>query len=105
MNTTEKLQLIRAKCVELLAIAEKRTPGEWVCGGRYDLDYVHNQDDAFCVMSTHNALFIASCVGHAEAGWRSTIALIDHIVRHEFTGGNIESTILSAWPDQLLSSK
>jgi len=29
MTTTEHLQLIKAECERLLAIAEKRTQGEW----------------------------------------------------------------------------
>ena len=34
MTTTEQLQAIRARCVELLAIAEKRTPGKWDATGK-----------------------------------------------------------------------
>jgi len=115
MNTTEKLQAIRAKCVELLAIAEKRTYEQPRYQSWPDPPYANAREIQFLGFTMqgrvddqqgeNNFAFIASCAGHAEAGWRSTIALIDHIVRHDFTGGNIESAILSAWPDQLLSSK
>lgn len=77
MNGIEKIQAIRAKCEELLAISAKRTQGEWIAGGRYDRDYIDTGDDAFCTMHISNAAFIAACAGPAEAGWRATIAAID----------------------------
>lgn len=48
MTTTDHLQRIRSRCVELLAIDEKRTPGEWL-----NIDGI--------IMS-------ASCAGSSEAG-------------------------------------
>ena len=117
MNTTEHLERIKARCEQLLVIAERRTHGEWINGGRYDLDYVHNRDDAFCTMSTHNAAFIASCAGPAEAGWRATIAAIDDILPYlqedDATDGSSEpghkwllnkraEPITAAWPEELL---
>jgi len=71
----QHLSLIRARCVELLEIAEKRTSGEW----RQDAYYVDRDGETFIKVpgNGHDATFIASCAGAAEAGWRSTIAAID----------------------------
>ena len=96
MTTTEHLNLIRAKCVELLAIAEKRTPGEWsvvdISPSRHDVlkpsggkiasimrgfDGCHEYREA----AKPDARFIAACAGAAEAGWRSTIAAIDGLLK------------------------
>ncbi len=103
MTTTEHLARIRAKCVELLEIASKRTPGKWewkknrrgyhvlvhVCHGEAypNGDTVEKQilDDGSAGdeyspaidVTGPDARFIASCAGPAEAGWRATIAAID----------------------------
>ena len=72
MTTTEKLQAIKARCEALLETASKRTPGELISG-------VH-----FCAHSISDDIFIASCAGPAEAGWRATIAAIDECLRYPF---------------------
>lgn len=123
MTTTEHLQRIRARCVELLAIAEKRTPGEWKhrVNGVASASVLtlqpcgewHKDASAVCYgpLSEENARFIAACAGAAEAGWRSTIAAIDGLLEH--IGFTIEETdrehsqavlasILAAWPEELL---
>ena len=88
MTTTEHLQRIRDRCVELLAIAEKRTAG-------WSVEHGAVKDPM------------------AEAGWRSTIAAIDFIVRRIKWGwdgdrglsayaDSMESSIIAAWPEELL---
>lgn len=88
MKTTEHLQRIRARCVELLASAEKRTHGRSIEHGAI-------RDE------------------RAEAGWRATIAAIDFIVRRIKWGwdgdrglsayaDSMESSIIAAWPEELL---
>lgn len=114
MNTQEKLQAIRARCVELLAIAEKRTPGEWEAEGntvwRHDTE---RESSSICDTVSHahwsDAAFIASCAGPAEAGWRATIAAIDGTkeVRHHYPAehnpmlssiiNEQEEAIITAW--------
>ena len=106
MNTDqEKLQKIRAKCEKLLAIAEKRTPGEWMSAS--ETVWARNERVGG-QMETDDAAFIAACAGPAEAGWRATIAAIDgllatmkvrNLIYHEVETMN---GILSAWPDELL---
>jgi hypothetical protein len=69
----EHLKLIDAHLEHLLAIAEKRTPGEW------EVDKAVTWDKAIamqpCIFqrnawtSDEDAAFIASCAGNAEAGW------------------------------------
>lgn len=123
MTTEEHLKKIKAKCESLLAIAEKRTPGEWTlfhqqgerpgieCGdtsiviiGRED-DFaddggVRGRDD---VEAIHNAAFIASCAGTAEAGWRSTIAAIDALLEiYDQPNEQIAHDIITAWPEEIL---
>jgi hypothetical protein len=96
MTTTEHLKLIKAECERLLAIAEKRTQGEWnVCehratwtsylirGGEKQNQLAQSfnwQDKGFDINSEHNATYIAACAGRAESGWLATIAAIDGIV-------------------------
>jgi len=98
MNTEEHLNRIVAKCRELLAIAERRTPGKWhvgtngcdpESGGEPAFPGVHNDSglphggDFVCDTlgdsdtCKANAAFIANCAGPAEAGWRATIAAIE----------------------------
>ena len=101
MNTKEHLEKIKTKCQELLAIAEKRTPGEWAhwpthwAGGSMYVKYskencpwinAEGKSDIARVNpfgayandeSMANAAFIAYCAGPAEAGWRATIAAIE----------------------------
>jgi hypothetical protein len=84
MTTTEHLSRIRARCVELLEIASKRTPGEWSTHRHPDGEPIGVGGDEFCgspsvcyLNACANSDFIASCAGHAEAGWAATIAAID----------------------------
>ena len=117
MTQQEHLKHIRARCVELLEIAEKRTPGLWIAGGKYDKDYVDVGDEAFCTMHQSNAAFIASCAGAAEAGWRATIAAIDtlkpisesemcadeaHGCDHPIEASEAINSIIASWPAELL---
>lgn len=92
MNSTEKLQRIRALCIELLALAEKRTPGRWnssVPTGKWvqleqprvtGLFAVADNPTVPQVERSANSLFVASCAGAAEAGWRSTIETINDLL-------------------------
>lgn len=99
MNREEQLQRIRAKCVELLAIAEKRTQGEWLINQTQPTT-ICDGDRECTIASTrglwpkygtaeNDATFIAACAGAAEAGWRATIAAIDalqSVANTRFTG-------------------
>jgi len=130
MNAQEKLERIKARCQELLALAEKRTPGSWRRAGELAThvigDYSRNNGGMICDLPDSspdcdqygpNASFIASCAGPAEAGWRATIAAIDGLL--EIAGSEISAdpyeacnhpseaqaalnAILTAWPDELL---
>jgi len=119
MDKIEHLQRIRAKCVELLEIAGKRTPGKWKAGGKYDRDYVSAgvwDDEVFCTGHRYNAAFIAACAGRAEAGWRNTIDEIDELMPHVIASESkaIPPTVMqahanrrsekikAAWPEELL---
>jgi hypothetical protein len=74
----EHLKLIDTHLERLLAIAEKRTPGEWKEGnGAVWHDCNNESQNEVCeFVSPQNAAFIASCAGNAEAGWRATRAAI-----------------------------
>jgi hypothetical protein len=113
MTTTEHLQLIKSECERLLAIAEKRTQGNWTWGMRY---IASPQDSLEIAMIPHglpcthghkwtdNAAYIAACAGRAEAGWRSTIAAIDLIEAIRAESGISAREICTAWPIELLTS-
>ena len=92
MSPEEHLAKIVAKCRELLALAEKRTPGEW----RVDENITGTTDMLTCDESdenrgyvlvaaktndrnTHDMDYIAACAGAAEAGWRATISSIEKL--------------------------
>lgn len=114
MNTTEHLQKIKAKCLELLEITEKRTPGKWQIVGN------EIRGPFLAMIIAHglsprgdDAHFIASCAGAAEAGWRSTIAAIDGLKAHldDYKDAEIKPNyyvekaivaILAAWPVEIL---
>ena len=108
MTTIEHLNKIKSKCEQLLAIAEKRTHGRWK--EDRDTEIWSDSSDwiANCVDSNYDAAFIASCAGSAEAGWRSTIALINMLfslpswVIPEVDHPETVSALLSAWPEELL---
>lgn len=118
---TEHLQLIRSECERLLAIAKKRTPGEWgvyehratwtsflIRGGKQNnqLAQVFNwQDVGFDINSEHNATYIAACAGRAEAGWRTTIAAIDKLAFDQSGNAATIEIIRAAWPIELLTTK
>jgi hypothetical protein len=117
MTNEEKLQRIRARCVELLELAEKRTPGKW----KYDFDLtgfprinngsvgvaVTNLGCSSYIQREHDATFIASCAGPAEAGWKATIAAIDGLLElgtwfKSPTLDELQCAIIVAWPEELL---
>lgn len=109
MNNIEKLQRIRARCVELLTIAEKRTSGKWQ-RSRTNPNNIFAKS-ALIAITQHrskynqeqdaNTDFIAVAAGSAESGWRSTIAAIDLLNGTKIAPEQIQS-ILDAWPDELL---
>ena len=124
MTTTEKLERIKARCQELLEIAEKRTPGEWnrwSNGRTVQVGISANPAIKPCIVGwpgfdscgltifrqKQNAKFIAACAGSAEAGWRATIAAIDLVLRETsgYTPFNswdrLASEIIAAWEGQV----
>ena len=112
--TTEKLQKIKSECERLLALAEKRTPGDWIRPSRFSTHLVcaksKNPGSLVCDfpdstpdLSQHSgdADFVSACAGPAEAGWRSTIAVIEFYLNSNgisqgFLYGLI-CEILTAW--------
>ena len=99
MTQQEHLLLIRAKCVELLELAKRRTPGRWhvakgglgnkermdtVYAANDDLNYIAACRDFACFHSpprnSENAAFIASAAGPFEAALASTVAAIDAVL-------------------------
>ena len=100
MNTQEHLNRIKAKCQKLLAIAEKRTQGQWSQDHLY-VDTDDNNDLIKAEGNIKNAAFIASCAGAAEAGWQATISMID-LAEWNDEEGATSSAIIAAWPQELL---
>lgn len=69
----DHLRAIDAHLASLLAIAEKRTPGEWKAA----TETVWTRHERICGdAETDDCAFIASCAGNAEAGWKATRAVI-----------------------------
>ena len=124
MNTQEHLELILDYCHQCLAIAEKRTPGKWrsrVNGVGSSSVLTEASDggfhpDASAVtygpLNAQHAEFIATCgSGAAEAGWRATIAAVDHLMEiHKLTPLEDYApwavhAILTAYPLELIQLK
>ncbi len=110
MNTTENLKAIRAKCLELLEIAEKRTQGKWDAFQRneeigtnyyriaFDCGtYGRDSDSLHGYCGEANAAFTAACAGPAEAGWRATIAAIDFVMSFGLQDDTLAKNIITAW--------
>jgi len=91
MNDNEHLTIIESHLKNLLALAEKRTQGKWICDG-YNVKQPHGRQIAdvgphhtppseyprSCkVQDEANGAFIAACACNAEAGWKSTLAAIE----------------------------
>lgn len=109
MTTTDHLSRIRAKCVELLEIASKRTQGKWETHNHPDGDPIGVGGSDFCgsplvcyLNASSNSNFVASCAGSAEAGWKATIAAIDLVTCFRIEDGESAETIIKAWPEELL---
>ena len=76
----DHLKLIDAHLERLIAIAAKRTPGEWELtyeGGNGGASFPRIIDPgdfaaSAAEVSIEDAFFIAASAGNAEAGWRAT---------------------------------
>ena len=90
MNTQEHLAAIVRHIDNLLAIAEKRTAGEWNPADEdFPLVYIPLPNAGLNAVSVlfeadwgtlEDASFIASCADNAEAGWRATKAAIEGVL-------------------------
>jgi len=117
--TTEQLDHLRAIDAHLdalLALAAKRTPGEWGArsGGEF-LKNINAGDQVICTVAMRrgaaNLPFIAACAGRAEAGWRATKAAIAAILEiysdpgvvPDATCVRLAVATLAAWPRELLT--
>lgn len=109
MTQQEHLKLIRARCVELIEIAEKRTAGLWDAASCS----LWSANECLCEdASEDNLRFFAACAGAAEAGWKATIAAIDSIFNppssqttHNWIAIYEKETverIIASWPAELL---
>ena len=112
----DKLRRIDAHLANLLSTAEKRTPGEWETDQRAKRPAVFNTEGLFIDtnMRPYDASFIASCAGNAEAGWKSTRAMIalllsmgnrQHDIETAKAGFDAFESILAAFPLETLNPK
>lgn len=105
----DHLRLLKAHLETLLESAKSRTPGEWLIDSANGVmtDYIGSA--YICYPDTkEDATFIASCAGNAEAGWQSTLAAIDWVLKCEQFRESVRDTswpeleittnILAAWP-------
>lgn len=102
MTTTEHLEKIKARCLANLALAKKRTPGEYTAEACYvDADAVQV---VTCVgrNANRNAAYIAACAGAAEAGWKTTVATIDTCLPITEENLPLVRSTIAAWPEDSL---
>lgn len=132
MTTHEHLAAIVRHIDNLLAIAEKRTPGEWqhftdmgqigdvstcdhdpICITQERVEFAQMADLKGCwrehatTARNNNAAFIAACAGNAEAGWRATKHAAEWLgfmieTGEEFRVRGLVDDMLAAWPVELL---
>ena len=132
LSIIEHLLLIESHLKKLLAIAENRTHGKWEIIGQHQTEVLalDGTQEAIVVVDTRffkeqtnpnekeDATFIAACAGNAEAGWKSTLAVIDHVleimevlgqnpehplhVREQEVAEAIALKIIAAYPIELL---
>lgn len=75
-----QLLKIKAHLENLLADAKLRTAGKWIPSDGTVWDA--SGDEKICGYTEyHDARYITSCAGNAEAGWRSTLVAIDFALR------------------------
>ena len=110
------LEKIKAKCQANLALAKKRTQGNWTCVLSSATEATVRDEKALIVATANqfaesfgdkrddaNAAYIAACASDAEAGWRSTIAAIEWLQKERNATGlnasewRLEQAILAAW--------
>jgi hypothetical protein len=126
MTTDEHDNLIIAKCHSLLALAAKRSGGQWhkrhdSILGNNEFGFVTKEEIATKprrdMFWDENSTYIAACAGLAEAGWLSTIAAIEGLraipdcgcSNRSFIYGcqhyrrNALAAIRAAWPKELLN--
>jgi len=108
----DHLNKIKRHLETLLANAEKRTPGAWgsnegqyVCADDHGIAECYHRDSD---ENDHNATFISSCAGNAEAGWKSTRAAINwlmlmHGLGEGWRNVGLVDDILAAWPIELIT--
>jgi hypothetical protein len=102
MTTNEHLERIKQKCRANLALAEKRTPGEWCLSRNGSATYAGTDQVCYCGNYPADAAYIAACAGDAEAGWNATIVAIEKL---QFDlSGNAETIklIISYFPEETL---
>ncbi len=134
----EHLRLLLAHLDKLLDIAKERTPGEWKAFQACGSICVGDLRQVTCIQdiekglhleilgkeTEHDATFIASCAGNAEAGWRATREAIQSLLEIQAYSNQSPThidgicpygcdtpsiaekgleSILSAWPIEMLT--
>lgn len=95
--TTAQLDHLRAISdflTKLLSDAEKRTPGRWHMSNSSAYHVASRDGDISSTNLVPDTVFIASCAGNAEAGWRATRAAIARALNCPRCGG---TGITSGW--------
>lgn len=119
MTPQQHLKLISNECNRLLALSQKRTPGEWKVNNYRPYGIIARSpnestyklgDDKFKRFidtdTAEDADYIANCAERAEAGWKSTICAINLIFALEMnciSELQVLTDILEAWPLELLT--
>ncbi len=111
MKQIETLQLIRARCVELLEQAKLRTPGAWLTS-KHAACYVHGESERGIASTSGyqsnksfewetenpaNATYIANASVAFEAALESTVAALDGIQRDMAQDSPEAESIITAW--------
>jgi len=115
MNTTYHIALIKAHLNKLVALADKRTPGDWKnidTGSANVLRFADQPNrerpefDGVTYIHTSNrradATFIASCAGNAERGWRSTLDHLDECCEQlNYAEANLYADNIRYWRERI----
>jgi len=104
MTRETHIKLLLQHLDKLLAEAEKRTAGRWKAK---NFSVLLNDSEYLSILESwtttaEDAIFIASCAGNAEAGWRATRAIASWILATDAQSSLLTDSILESWPIELL---
>jgi len=104
MTNLEKIKQIKEYCKQCILTEKHRTPGVWKYRHLGDVIapaaascVADIKQNCFSEEDAANGRFIAICSMAAKAGWKATLATINHLERCSFQDDLLESDIIESY--------